>query len=278
MFSFLKEIDYKLFERYRTLERNIKSASNSFYDAYLDLQEQLLRVALEKEGVEISSGNSVGSILKNPKSRELLVSSVGVSERSYEKMCDYALKVNSHKHKSEKKIALETVMNYLTVIHDVASTYAKYKGISASSLELSAYAEMFGVYERENATLRTECDKLREELAASAKEGKLKERDIEAFKSLATGAELCRLSLEEQNSALQKQISILKDIKLASMEDKLNRTIELLLELKPAVAENRVAVEENRIIVRAVGNAIGGMLTGHPNVDQWIEKEKRRTE
>ena len=40
MFSFLKDLDYRLFERYRTLERNIKSASNSFYDSYLDLQEQ----------------------------------------------------------------------------------------------------------------------------------------------------------------------------------------------------------------------------------------------
>ena len=52
MFSFLKELDYRLFERYRTLERNIKSASNSFYDSYLDLQEQFLRIVLEKEGVE----------------------------------------------------------------------------------------------------------------------------------------------------------------------------------------------------------------------------------
>ena len=53
MFSFLKDLDYRLFERYRTLERNIKSASNSFYDSYLDLQEQFLRIVLENEGVEI---------------------------------------------------------------------------------------------------------------------------------------------------------------------------------------------------------------------------------
>ena len=52
MFGFLKDLDYRLFERYRTLERNIKSASNSFYDSYLDLQEQFLRIVLENEGVE----------------------------------------------------------------------------------------------------------------------------------------------------------------------------------------------------------------------------------
>ena len=66
MFSFLKDLDYRLFERYRTLERNIKSASNSFYDSYLDLQEQFLRIVLENECVETSSGNSAGSLLKNP--------------------------------------------------------------------------------------------------------------------------------------------------------------------------------------------------------------------
>ena len=43
MFKHLHEIDYKLYERYLTLEKNIKAASNSFYDAYLDLQEQFVK-------------------------------------------------------------------------------------------------------------------------------------------------------------------------------------------------------------------------------------------
>ena len=43
MFKHLQEIDYKLYERYLTLEKNIKAGSNSFYDAYLDLQEQFVK-------------------------------------------------------------------------------------------------------------------------------------------------------------------------------------------------------------------------------------------
>ena len=232
MFSFLKDLDYRLFERYRTLERNIKSASNSFYDSYLDLQEQFLRIVLENEGVETSSGNSSGSLLKNPTCQNLLLSVIGIDQRTYDKMGDYALKVNAHKHKKEKRITLDTILNYLGVIYDAMFAYAKFKGIECSPLEISAYAEMFGVFERENATLRTECDKLREELSTSVEEGKLKDSDIETFKNLARGAELDKLSLEEQNAELQKQISILKDIKLASMEDKLNKTIEMYLEGK----------------------------------------------
>lgn len=57
MFKHLQEIDYKLYERYLTLEKNIKAGSNSFYDAYLDLQEQFV------EAVAVF----VGLILKQEK-------------------------------------------------------------------------------------------------------------------------------------------------------------------------------------------------------------------
>ena len=264
MIRFLKELDYRLFERYRTLERNIKSASNSFYDAYLDLQEQFLRTVLEKEGVQISAGNSSGSILKNPACQELFLSVIGIDRRTYDKMGDYALKVNAHKHKREKRITLDTVLNYLGVIYNAISAYAKYKGAECQPLEIAAYADMFGIYERENATLRTECDKLREELSTSVAEGKLKDSDIEAYKRLATSAELDKLSLEEQNAELQKQISILKDIKLASMEDKLNRTIEMLLLLQDSVVENRV-----------VSYALGDIICGRERFVGLVERAKK---
>ena len=263
MFSFLKDLDYRLFERYRTLERNIKSASNSFYDSYLDLQEQFLRIVLENEGVETNSGNSSGSLLKNPACQNLLLSVIGIDQRTYDKMGDYTLKVNAHKHKKEKRITLDTILNYLGVIYDAMIAYAKFKGVECSPLEISAYAEMFGVFERENATLRTECDKLREELSTSVEEGKLKDSDIETFRSLASRAELNKLSLEEQNAELQKQISILKDIKLASMEDKLNKTIEMLLSLQESVVENR-----------AISYAVGDTICGSERFKEYVEKAK----
>jgi hypothetical protein len=76
--------------------------------------------------------------------------------------------------------------------------------------------------------------------------------------------DLEKLSQEEQNRELQRQISKLKDIKLASMEDKLNRTIDLLLELKPAIMENRV-------VMRAIGNGVGRLICGGDNnVDKWL--------
>ena len=189
---------------------------------------------------------------------------IGIDQRTYDKMGDYALKVNAHKHKKEKCITLDTILKYIEVIYDAMFAYAKFKGVECSPLEISAYAEMFGVFERENATLRTECDKLREELSASVEEGKLKDSDIETFKNLARGAELDKLSLEEQNAELHKQISKLKDIKLSSMEDKLNRTIEMLLSLQESVVENRV-----------VSYAVGDIICGREMFVGLVDKAKK---
>ena len=263
MFSFLKDLDDRLYDRYRTLERNIKSASNSFYDAYLDLQEHFLRYVLEKEGIESSAGNSSGSILRNPVCREFFLSFVKLDPHTYEKMAHYAQKVNAHKHKREKPVTLDTVLKYVAVIYDVTAAYASYKGIVCTPFALSEYAEMFGVFEKENATLRAERDKLREELSVSVEKGKLKETDIETFRSLASRIALDKLSLEEQNAELHKQISKLKDIKLSSMEEKLNRTIEMLLSLQESVVENR-----------AISYAVGDTICGSERFKAYVEKAK----
>lgn len=43
MFDYLTKIEPRLYDRFLTVERNIRAASNSFYDAYLDFQEQFVR-------------------------------------------------------------------------------------------------------------------------------------------------------------------------------------------------------------------------------------------
>ena len=71
------------------------------------------------------------------------------------------------------------------------------------------------------------------------------------------------MSLEEQNAELHKQISKLKDIKLSSMEDKLNRTIEMLLSLQESVVENR-----------AISYAVGDTICGSERFKVYVEKAK----
>ena len=104
---------------------------------------------------------------------------------------------------------------------------------------------------------------LKEELAASVEEGKLKDSDIATYQGLLSQSELDKLSLEEQNAELHKQISKLKDIKLSSMEDKLNRTIEMLLSLQESVVENR-----------AISYAVGDTICGSERFKAYVEKAK----
>ena len=92
---------------------------------------------------------------------------------------------------------------------------------------------------------------------------KLKDSDIITYKSLLSQSELDKLDLEEQNKELHRQISKLKDIKISSMEEKLNKTIELLTELTSSVVENR-----------AVSYAVGDTICGAERFKSYGERSK----
>ena len=270
MFDFLDNIDHNLYERYLTLERNIKARSNSFYDSYLDLQEHFVKLVLIEQAFEIKVQETCGAILRKAEVKAYFMEALQIDEYTYNKMQDYTLKVNAHKHKGEKTVQIETIVNYLRVFYNAASAYANSKAMDVDGFDASYYISIFGIFEKENSELRCEMQQLKEELATSVEEGKLKDSDIATYQGLLSRSELDKLSLEEQNAELHKQISKLKDIKLSSMEDKLNRTIELLLELKPAIVENRA-------IVRGVGHAVGNMLIGGSSViDKYIAEEKEK--
>ena len=56
-------------------------------------------------------------------------------------------------------------------------------------------------------------------------------------------SEIEKMSLEDQNRELQKQVSKLKDIKISSMEEKLNKALDMLVNLNDEIQENRVATD-----------------------------------
>ena len=263
MFKFLQEIDGKLHQRYLTIERNIKAGSNSFYDSYLDLQEQFVKLVAMDCEIEFGVRDSVGQLLRNATLKTYFLETLGVEEYTYNKMQDYTLKVNEHKHKGEKNIQVETIVNYMRVVFDATSAYARKKGVGVGEFDGNYFIEIFGCLERENVNLKAEMGSLKEELAVSVEQGKLKDSDILAYKGLLSTAELDKLSLEEQNAELQRQISKLKDIKLSSMEEKLNKTIDLLNELTASVVENR-----------AISYAVGDTICGAERFKSYVERAK----
>ena len=156
MFKFLREIDEKLHQRYLTLERNIKAGSNSFYDAYLDLQEQFVKTVALGCGIEFRVRDSVGDLLRKVELKEYFLQILGVEEYTYNKMQDYTLKVNEHKHKGEKNIQVETIVNYMRVIFSATSAYARYKGVVVGEFDGNYFVGLFGCMERENEALKNE--------------------------------------------------------------------------------------------------------------------------
>ena len=263
MFNFLDSIDHNLYERYLTLERNIKARSNSFYDSYLDLQEHFVKLVLASQSFEIKVQETCGAILRKVEVKDYFMENLQIDEYTYNKMQDYTLKVNAHKHKGEKTIQIETIINYLRIFYNVVSAYSKSKSVDVDGFDANYYISIFGIFEKENSELRSEMQQLKEELATSAQEGKLKDSDIAMYQGLLSQSELDKLSLEEQNAELHKQISKLKDIKLSSMEDKLNRTIEMLLSLQESVVENR-----------AISYAVGDTICGREMFKEFVERAK----
>lgn len=264
MFKHLKEIDSKLYERYLTLERNIRSGSNSFYDAYLDLQEQFIKTVSILLNFDIRARESCGDLLKRNDVKDFFINTLRLDEYVYNKMQDYTLKVNAHKHKGEKAIQLETIINYMRIIHSATAAYAFYREIKVVEFDANFFIGIFSSFEKENAALKSEMNKLKEELRLSVESRKLKESDINLYKALLDQSEIEKFDLESQNNELHRQISVLKDIKLSSVESKLNKTIDLLNELTASVVENR-----------AISYAVGDTICGAELFKSYVEKAKK---
>ena len=264
MIDYLQKFDSRLYERYLTVERNIKAGSNSFYDSYLDLQEQFLRFIITEAGLDSTTRETCGALLKRPDVRELCLSTIGIEQAVFNKLEDYTLKVNAHKHKGEKKVQLETIINYMRIFYGVLIAYATYCCMETIAFNPDYFTGIFGIYEKENAALKAEAQKLKEDLCASIEAQKLKESDIAMYQGLLSAAEIEKMDFESQNAELQRQISTLKDIKLSSMEEKLNKTIDLLNELTASVVENR-----------AISYAVGDTICGRDTFQRYVEKAKK---
>lgn len=208
-FEFLKYINMRVYERYQTLEKNIKASSNSFYDSYLDLEEELIRYILFDFDIEINTRRSFGEILRINEVKELLLSTLYLNEHTYNKMLDYNQKINAHKHSGEKKIELELVLKYVAIFYDFSITYARYKHIEYAPLDLEYFKNIYGSLERENQELKAELDSYKDIVNQS----ELDREEKEKYLLLFSYAELSNQSLEEQNETLRARLAELSNLK-----------------------------------------------------------------
>lgn len=251
MLNDLVYFDNSIVGRYRTVERNIKSKSNSFYDSFLDLLENTIKRILVLENVPYDEKFTCGTLLREESIEKFFKEEIGVDDYTYSKCKDYIAKVNRHKHFNEHMINIDTVVTYVKVYYNLVSDYLKYKGKEVSPFNADYYNSIYGLTERENKELKNEVGRLKDDLETLALENKLSTEDNEIYKALISAQEMEKLSLEDQNIELRNQLSKLKDIKINTIELKLNKALELLYNLTDSVVESR-----------AIGIAVGKSITG----------------
>lgn len=256
-----------LTNRYLTLERNIKSKSNSFYDSYLDLLEATIKYILDENGIEYDESRTCGFIIREDNIKSFFKKKLKLDDYTFNKLPDYIKKCNDHKHKKEKRLGIDSVINYLKVYFDFINFYIGYiKGIKVE-FDANYYQSIFGETEKLNIEFKNEVARLKEELQESIDNKKISEQDLNLYRSLLSDKEIEINNLDEQNKILQGQISILKDIKLNSMEEKLNKTIDMLNNMQDYLVENRI-----------IARRTAKLIDGSNITDEELAAERKKLE
>ena len=112
--------------RFNTLERNIKSKSNSFYDSYLDLLEATIKYFLDENNIIYDDSRTCGYLVKEESIKNFLINVLKLDDYTYNKLPDYIKKCNDHKHKKEKTLGVESIINYLKIIFSKFNVFIPY--------------------------------------------------------------------------------------------------------------------------------------------------------
>lgn len=264
----MKLFNESLTARLETLIRNIKAKSNSFYDSYLDLLEATIKYFLEENNIYYDSSRTCGHLVKNEKEiKDFLVITLKLDDYTYNKLPDYIKKCNDHKHKKEKTLGIDSIINYLRVYYNLINYYIDYiKGVRIE-FDANYYSSIYGETERLNNEYKEEVSKLKVELQELYETNKLSKQDLKQYQTLLSSKDLELYNLEEQNQRLQVQISVLKDIKLNSLEEKLNKTIDMLNNMQDYLIENRI-----------IARRTSKLIDGRDITDEELEEERRKLE
>lgn len=263
----MKLFNDSLTMRFNTLERNIKSKSNSFYDSYLDLLEATIKYFLDENNVVYDQSRTCGYLVKEESIKKFLLVNLKLDDYTYNKLPDYIKKCNDHKHKKEKNLGIDSIINYLKVYYDLINYYIDYiKGVRVK-FDANYFSSIYGETERLNNEYKEEVLRLKDELKESYETNKLSSQDIEQYKSLLSVKDIELLNLDEQNKLLQNQIDVLKDIKINSMEEKLNKTIDMLNNMQDYLVENRI-----------IARKTSKLIDGRDITDEELQAERIKME
>ena len=144
MLDFLNYFGNKVIGRYKTVESNIRSRSNSFYDSFLDLLEDTVKSILMNEDIGYD-GRTCGEILREPDINNFFKHRINIDKDVYAKIGDYIKKINEHKHHNEKYVNVDTVINYMSTYYLFVTPYLIFKGVEIKPFNKSYFQGIYGV-------------------------------------------------------------------------------------------------------------------------------------
>lgn len=210
MIGCLAKIDNRLYERYVTLERNLKSGSNSFFDAYLDMLEEFVKLVVAEYGVDTGKKRTAGELLRLDAVQTVFTDKVGLDANDYRKIQNYILKINKHKHENEKKIYSDVVILYMRLFYNLIFAYANSHGMNISEFDSKRYVSLLNSYHKENKRLRMQLNSTTKDLVRAVQDGKEKQSDIEEYNELLSESRGTVSALEEDNERLSRRIDDVK--------------------------------------------------------------------
>lgn len=235
--------------RFQTLIKNIKNASNSFYDSYLDLLEETIKYILDTNGISYDSTKTCGGIIKEQTVSSFLLEQLNLDEFTFSKLPDYIKKCNDHKHKKEKLLSIESIINYLRVYYCLINYYYKFINIDEVIYDEKYFISIFKETERLNQKYKNEVIQLKNELEEAYNKKILTEEAYLQCKELLSISELEKFDLEEQNKFLESQITILnslrESINISVKLEKIEKQNQEILEKMKNENNDKISVDYN---------------------------------
>ena len=141
-----------LLNRYKTIINNIKSPSPTFYDAYNEFIECLLKSLIKEYNFK---NMSVVSIIDNKELYEKLI--LIINKDNLDKLKDYALKINKHKHESTKKLDINLVVKYFDLLINIINDINKYYHFKYWKIDSNKYIiDNYNKFEKDIIDLKKE--------------------------------------------------------------------------------------------------------------------------
>ncbi len=213
------ETEEGLRARYLTLLTDLRAASPSFFDAYLELAEGFFKNLLRKRGSEEKLDFTIGTALRKGENRSYLETEWGIGKKDIDSFLDRSKKLNRHKHQKEASIGEVKVGSYMALLYAIVFPVAKKENRPLPPYDPAYYPSLIGAGGKEYARLLEEKEALQDELSRSLYLSKEKQAEIA---SLGEAIKEQGADFEKKSNELLLEINRLKDIKILAIEGKLD--------------------------------------------------------